>query len=139
LSRFVLDASVTVAWCFADETTAYTETVLEMLAAGGDALAPAIWPLEVANVLVMAERRKRITLAKTTNFLQLLAGFAVSLDAASAAQTFDKVLSLAREQGLSTYDAAYLELAIREGLPLATLDTDLKKAARAVGVRIAGV
>jgi predicted nucleic acid-binding protein len=139
LSRFVLDASVTIAWCFADETTAYTETVLEMLAAGSDALAPAIWPFEVANVLVMAERRKRITLAKITNFLQLLAGFAVSLDAASGAQTFDKVLSLAREQGLSTYDAAYLELAIREGLPLATLDTDLKKAARAVGVRMAGV
>jgi predicted nucleic acid-binding protein len=138
LSRFVLDASVTAAWCFADETTAYTEAVLEMLAAG-DALAPAIWPFEVANVLAMAERRKRITLAKTTNFLQLLAGFSVSLDAASAAQTFDKVLSLAREQGLSTYDAAYLELAIREGLPLATLDTDLKKAARAVGVRLAGV
>ena len=61
MSRFVLDASVTVAWCFADETTAYTETVLEMLATGGDALAPAIWPFEVANVLVMAERRKRIT------------------------------------------------------------------------------
>jgi predicted nucleic acid-binding protein len=138
LSRFVLDASVTAAWCFADETTAYTEAVLEMLAAG-DALAPAIWPFEVANVLAMAERRKRITLAKTTNFLQLLAGFAISLDAASAAQTFDKVLSLAREQGLSTYDAAYLELAIREGLPLATLDTDLKKAARTVGVKLAGV
>ena len=102
-------------------------------------LAPAIWPFEVANVLVMAERRKRITLAKTANFLQLLAGFAISFDAASAAQTFDKVLSLAREKGLSTYDAAYLELAIREALPLATLDTDLKKAAKAVGVRIAGV
>ena len=138
MSRFVLDASVTAAWCFADETTAYSETVLEMLAAG-EALAPATWPLEVANVLVMAERRKRITLAKTTSFLQLLAGLAVSLDAAGAAQTFDNVLSLAREQGLSTYDAAYLELAIRKGLPLATLDTDLKKAARAVGVRIAGV
>jgi len=61
------------------------------------------------------------------------------LDAASAAQTFEKVLSLAREQGLSTYDAAYLELAIREGLPLASLDTELKKAAKAVGVRLAGV
>ncbi len=87
----------------------------------------------------MAERRKRITLAKTTNFLQLLAGFAISLDAAGAAQTFEKTLALAREQSLSTYDAAYLELAISEGLPLATLDTDLKKAAKAVGVRIAGV
>ena len=139
MSRFVLDASITAAWCFADETTAYTEAVLEMLAAGGEALAPAIWPFEVANVLVMAERRKRITLAKTTNFLQLLTGFAVSFDSAGAAQTFANVLSLAREQGLSTYDAAYLELAIRKGLPLATLDTDLKKAARIVGVRIAGV
>jgi predicted nucleic acid-binding protein len=138
LSRFVLDASVTAAWCFADETTAYTEAVLEMLAAS-EALAPAIWPFEVANVLVMAERRKRITLSKTTNFLELLAGLAVSVDATGAAQTFDKVLSLARAHGLPTYDAAYLELAIREGLPLATLDTDLKKAARAVGLRIAGV
>ena len=139
MSRFVLDASVTIAWCFADETTAYTEAVLETLAAGGEARAPAIWPLEVANVLINAERRKRITLAKTSSFLQLLAEFAISLDGAIAAQAFDRVLSLAREQHLSAYDAAYLELAIREDLPLATLDNDLKKAARAVGVRIAGV
>jgi predicted nucleic acid-binding protein len=135
LSRFVLDTSVTIAWCFEDETTPYTESVLEALAKG-EALVPCLWPLEVSNVLVTAERRKRITRAKVTRFLQLLGEFPITVDAEGVASVFTEVLSVAREHDLSAYDAAYLELSLREGLPLATLDTRLRAAARRAGVEL---
>ncbi len=138
MSRFVIDASVVLAWCFEDERTPYTEGILDRLVADGEALVPAVWPAEVANALLSAERRKRITPAQTTGFLNRLTGFDIRVIPAEMTRSFDRILPVAREHGLTTYDAAYLELALRETLPLATLDAALKKAARSVGVPIFG-
>src|SRR6202521_1277170 len=137
--RFVLDASVAVAWCFEDEGTKFTEGVLDLISAGAEALVPSIWPLEVANALLMAERRKRIALAKVTGLLARIAGLPISVRPADPKHAFEQILPMARQLGLSEYDAAYLELAVREGLALATLDGELQKAARAVGVELLSV
>jgi predicted nucleic acid-binding protein len=99
---------------------------------------PFIWPLEVANVLLTAERRKALKLAQVTSFLEQLSAWPIQVDTLGVDRAFQQILNAARSHNLSTYDAAYLELAVREGLPLATLDKDLRRAANAVGVKIAG-
>ena len=137
--RFVLDASVAVAWCFEDEATKFTEGVLDLLSAGAEAVVPSIWPLEVSNALLVAERRKRIALAKVTALLVRIAGLPISVMPTDAKRAFEQILPMARQQGLSQYDAAYLELAVREGLELATLDAEFQRAAKAVGVELLGV
>jgi len=134
--RLVLDASVTLAWCFPEESTAYTEGVLDLLAVGGEAATPAIWPFEVANALLVAERRKRITTAQVTSVLQRIASLPINVDPIQVDRAFGQILSAAREEKLTAYDAAYLELATREGLPLATLDDQLRQAARNAGVAL---
>jgi predicted nucleic acid-binding protein len=134
--RFVLDASVAVAWCFEDESTKFTEGVLSLLVDGGEALVPSIWPLEVAHALLTAERRRRIVLASVTALLQQIAGLPISVEAIDARLAFEQVLPVARQQSLSGYDAAYLELALRQGLPLATLDAELRHSAKAIGVEL---
>lgn len=136
MSRFVLDASVTLCWCFENQATAYTEDLLDRMAAGDEASVPFVWPLEIANALVRAERRKTLKVAQVTGFLSELSAWPIQVDTAGVGRTFQEILSVARLQNLSAYDAAYLELAIREGLPLATLDDELRKAARVVGVKI---
>lgn len=122
-----------MAWCFGDQADAYTYAVLDGLRTS-EALVPSIWPLEVANALVVAERRKRLPEADTSKFLAFLDDLPVVVDQETTRRALGPILSLAREQNLSSYDAAYLELAMRQGLPLATRDEGLKKAARAVGV-----
>ena len=97
----------------------------------------AFWPFEVANAFLSAERRKRVTMAEVTTFLDFVSGFSIFLDTPQMTSAFDQVLALARQQNLTEYDAAYLELALRKNLPLATLDGDLRKAAQAVGVELA--
>src|ERR1700722_9830527 len=104
----VLDASMAVAWCFEDETTALTEAVFENLTNGAQAVAPALWPYEVANSLAVAERRRRINFAGIRQFLERLAKFPISIDPGVASRAFGQVLSIAREHNLSVYDAAYL-------------------------------
>ena len=99
---------------------------------------PAIWPSEVVNALLTAERRRRLAVAQTTQFLKRLDGFAISAEAAPPSQSFERVLPLSRQHRLTVYEAAYLELALRHGIPLATLDAALKKAAAAAGVTLAG-
>ncbi len=136
MSRFVLDASVTLCWCFENQATGYTEDIFERMAAGDEASVPFVWPLEVANALVRAERRKTLKVAQVTGFLEELSEWPIQVDTVGVGRTFQQILSVARQQNLSAYDAAYLELAIREGLPLATLDDELRKAARVVGVKI---
>jgi predicted nucleic acid-binding protein len=126
---------VAVAWCFGDETNPYSEAVLQDLADTG-AVAPSIWPMEMANVLLVAERRKRISKAQSRRFVELLRTLPIAVDDVSVARAWDGVLSLAREQHLSAYDAAYLELAMREGLPIATRDKALRKAAMRCGVAV---
>jgi predicted nucleic acid-binding protein len=124
-----------MSWCFEDETTPYSDAVLQDFV-DADAVVPSIWPLEMANVLLVAERRKRITKAQSRRFIELLQTLPIAVDDVSAARAWDGVLSLAREQRLSAYDAAYLELAMREGLPIATMDGALRKAAKHCGVAV---
>jgi len=136
LSRFVLDASVALCWCFENQATDYSEAIFERMAAGGEASVPFVWPVEMVNALLRAERRKTVQVAQVAGFLEELSAWPIHVDTVGVGRAFDQILSVARQQNLSAYDAAYLELAIREGLPLATLDGDLRKAARAVGVKI---
>ncbi len=136
IKRMVLDASLAVAWCFEDEGTAFTEGVLDLLSAGTEVLTPAIWPFEVANALLVAERRKRITLAQVTGFLRRIAELPISVDLIQTGTAFNQILSVARQNDLTEYDAAYVELALREALPLATLDNKLRRAASRVGITL---
>ncbi len=132
---FVLDCSVTMAWCFADEAGPYTDRALESLAER-EAWAPDIWQLEVANVLVVAERRKRLTKADSTRFIGLLQALPIRVAPGAAERGLNAILTLARDQKLSAYDAAYLELAMRMGCELATEDTALRRASRRCGVAL---
>lgn len=124
---------MTLAWFFQDETNAYAEAVEDSLARA-EAVVPSLWPLEVANTLVIGERRKRSTEAQATTWLSYQRGLPIKVDDETAVRSWDEILSLARAYQLSAYDAAYLELALRRNLPLATLDDRLKDAAAAVGV-----
>jgi len=135
--EFVLDASVTLAWAFREELNAYTRGVLKQLRQG-QARVPALWSLEVANALLVAERRGRVKQGEVEQFLAFLAELPISVEPILPERTFDQVLLLAREQGLSVYDATYLDLALRMGLPLATQDGALRAAASRVGVAIFG-
>ncbi len=133
----IIDCSITMSWCFEDESPPASMQVLDRLADGA-ALVPPHWFLEVANVLAMAEKRNRITAAAATEFLNLLQTLDIEVDDQGPSRTFAHVLPLCRAHGLTSYDAAYLELALRRALPLATLDEQLQKAAAAMGVRTAG-
>ena len=139
--RFVLDNSVTMRWLFADGSEAdlaYAAHVLELLAREqGEAAVPALWPLEVGNVIVRAEAKGLVSEARGAEFLGLLDGMAIVVDDHTAAHALHDTMQLARRLRLSTYDASYLELALREGLPLATLDTDLRSALAATGGQLA--
>lgn len=133
VEEFVLDGSVALAWCFPDEKAPYPQAVLDSLAEAR-AVVPSLWHLEVGNSLLMGERRKRSSQADTAHWLGFLAPLPISVDEETPTRAWSDVLSLARAQNLSVYDAAYLELALRLGLPLATLERPLKAAAKAVGV-----
>lgn len=114
--RFVVDNSVVMAWCFEDEASLYADAVLERLNEA-EALAPAIWPLEVGNVLLVAERRGRLTEAESARFLALLEELPLTVVQEHPQRDMGHILMLAREHRLSTYDASYLDLAMREGVP----------------------
>jgi predicted nucleic acid-binding protein len=132
VNRFALDCSMTMAWCFEDEATSYSESALEALAEG-EAVVPPIWSLEVANVLVVGERKKRLLPAQSLRFVELLQSLPITID--TDVRPLGEILGLAREQGLSSYDASYLDLAaVRTGLPLASLDGPLLEAAARFGV-----
>ena len=137
MKGLVLDCSVTMAWCFEDEADRYADDVVEKLRAHG-AVVPPIWSLEVANVLLTSERHGRLTNAKSSRFVDLLRALPITIDEESPHRALSEILLLARQQNLSSYDASYLELAMREGLPLATRDSGLRRAAEAIGVPSAG-
>jgi predicted nucleic acid-binding protein len=132
-NNFVLDGSVTMVWGFEDEADEYAEAILERMP-DLKAHVPSLWPLEVANALLVGERRRRITSAETARFIAILGAFPITVDDQTVAHDWADTMHLARAHNLSSYDAAYLELAIRLGLPLAALDGKLKTAAGAVGV-----
>lgn len=137
-ARFVVDASVVMSWCFADETDGYADGVLAHLAKD-EALVPSVWPLEIGNVLLVAERRKRLSEADSARFLALLAELPIKVELEPPQRILREILALARELGLSSYDAAYLDLAMRLGLPIATNDAALRKAAKKVSVPLLAV
>jgi predicted nucleic acid-binding protein len=129
---FVLDASITACWAFADEDHPDAALALERIR-GDEARVPALWWFEVRNTLIVSERRGRLTETDTAAFLRRLARLGVTVDRSPEEAG---VLALARRHRLTVYDASYLELAQREALPLATLDTELARAARAEGVPV---
>lgn len=135
--NFVLDNSVTMRWYFGDGTPrelGYAGDVLDAMKVAS-ALVPVTWGLEVSNVIARAEAKALVTEARSEVFLEMLAGADIAVDAATFAHALTSTLQIARRYRLSAYDASYLELALREGLPLATLDDDLQKAAKRAGVK----
>lgn len=135
MADFVLDNSVVMSWCFIDEENDYADSVLAALETMTAAV-PAIWPLEVANVLLVAERRKRLAKSDSIRFLELLRELPVEVIQEAPQRMTSEIMALAREQQLSSYDASYLDLATRKGLPLATSDARLRKAAENCGVAL---
>ncbi len=133
--RFVVDNSVVMSWCFKDETNRYADSILDLLVES-IALVPAIWHFEVVNVLLVAERRKRISKADSTRFLSLLSRLPIVAETEHPKTLMKDLLGLGRSSKLSSYDAAYIDLAMKQGVPLATSDRRLRRAAKAVDVRL---
>ena len=135
MTGVVLDCSIAASWCFKDEASPKTDAVLDRVRDEG-ALVPALWHLELGNVLIQAERRKRLTADATENLLKLIADLPIVTDDETSYRALRDVLMLARSSGLTTYDASYLELATRSGKPLATKDRRLFRFARQAGVPV---
>ena len=138
MTVFVLDNSVSMRWLLESEKTAdqnYAETVLKSLI-GKDALVPNLWHLEATNVLLSAEKRNEINAGEVERFITQLENLPIHVDSLTAHQSFSRILALSRIYGLSSYDAAYLELSIRQGIPLATLDKALREAAIKADVQL---
>jgi predicted nucleic acid-binding protein len=129
---FVLDASLTLAWVFDEEETERSRDVLRQMVEHA-VVVPSIWPLEVANAVLIGLRAGRFSDDEALRFVEALVGLDVEVDAQAHRTAFVGLLPLAREYGLSIYDAAYLELALRTGAPLATFDAGLARAARSAG------
>jgi predicted nucleic acid-binding protein len=133
MAVFVIDASVAAAWSFKDETTDYTNAVLKAVSGLVEATAPRLWAYEIRNSVLMGLRRKRITRADADEFLNSIVDLRISLvDPLS----YDGIFALADRHGLTLYDAAYLDLAMREDLPIASLDDELIRAAERARQRI---
>jgi len=137
LKGVVVDASVALAWCFPDEASNYADGVLVALE-GHAILVPAVWGLEIANAVLTGERSKRLRQPEIRRFTTLLDSLSLVQDMQSVGEHVSNILPLARQYNLSAYDAAYLELSIRHGTPLATLDGKLQKAAQEAGIVIFG-
>lgn len=136
--NFVIDNSVVMRWFFGDgkpQDLSYARSVLDAMKSA-NAIVPAVWGLEVSNVVSRAEAQGLVSEARSEAFIEMLAGIAIEVDAASSDHALSSTLNLARRYKLSAYDASYLELALRQGVALATLDVDLRKAAKKAGVKI---
>jgi predicted nucleic acid-binding protein len=134
MADFVLDGSLALAWCFDDETTLFTQFVKNLFVQGQSCIVPPIWPSEVANGVLTAERRGRISTATGDSFLSELLRLPIQVVPMEPRAIFQPVMQLARDQRLTVYDATYLGLAVSRKLPLATLDVALQQAASRVGV-----
>ena len=135
MNEFVLDCSITLAWCFEDETSDYSEQILSSLSRA-KAWVPALWTVEIANALIVAERKKRISHVKAIAFKQQLDLVPIKIDDYLLTKPIELILDIAKETGLTAYDATYLELALRKNLPISTLDKELKSAAQKVNISI---
>jgi predicted nucleic acid-binding protein len=137
VSRFVLDASIVLTWCFPDEQSQHAEAISERIARGERAVVPAFWRHEMLNALLVGERRKRISPQLTQAFIDDLDRLPIDIDVpATSAIVFTATQALCRKYQLTAYDAAYLEIAVRDKNPLATVDEDLRRAALAEGVEV---
>lgn len=130
---FVVDNSIVMTWCFQDEANKYADAVLNRLTEA-TAIVPSVWPLEVLNVLLVAERRQRLQQTDSARFLALLSQLPIIVDQSRLESRMGELLALGRANHLSSYDAVYLELAMRQAVPIATLDQRLIAAARSVAV-----
>ena len=135
MTGVVIDASLALAWCFPDGASEYADGVLVALE-GRTVMVPPVWALEITNAVLVAERRKRVKQADVRRFVELLGGLTIIEQSQTVIDTVSSVLPLARQYGLSAFDAAYLDVAVRQGAPLATLDSTLEKACRSAGIKI---
>lgn len=133
--NFVLDCSVTMAWCFEDESSEFTVNALRSLEKA-TAIVPTIWSLEVANVLLLAKKHKRLNEIKAASFIGALSSLPIIIDPSTSFRAMHNIFVLAEESNLTIYDAAYLELALREKIPLLTLDKGLIKAAKKLNINL---
>jgi predicted nucleic acid-binding protein len=137
VSRFALDASIVLTWCFPDEEARKAQEISERIAGGDIVIVPAFWRHEILNALLVGERRNRLTPELAQAFIADLNRLPVDVDdGATPDIVFNATQALCRKHRLTAYDAAYLELAMRSGCPLATADDDLKQAAIAEGVQV---
>jgi len=135
MTSAVIDTSIAIALCFEDEASEEIDRLFDDVRDHG-AIVPNLWHIEFANVLLQAEKRSRITAAEAAIRLSLIADLPISLDSETAARAWRDVLDIARHEKLTTYDAAYLELAIRRNIPLLTRDKDLARAAKRRGISV---
>lgn len=131
--EFVLDCSVAISWCLAHEDSDYADAVLALMP-DAEAFVPGIFTLEIANTLLVAERRNRMTSNQIASAINLIQSLPIKIDTQTPTKALETILTLGRKQGLASYDAAYLELAIRLRLPLVTLDNQLTEAATSCSV-----
>lgn len=132
---FVVDNSVVMSWCLRDDAGPYADEVLGRLEDCA-ALVPSVWPLEVANTLLTAERRKLISESDAVRFISLLTKLPITVESEPQRNRIVELYSLGRKHGLSSYDVSYLSLAMKTGLPLATLDEKMRRSARRAGVAL---
>lgn len=131
----VVDSSIALTWCFEDEASTETDELFRQVRDDG-AIVPGLWHLELANVLLQAEKRGRITASDVTMRLGLIAELPIAVDQETTSRAWREILAVARAQSLTTYDATYLELALRRGVPLLTRDDALAGAAKRVRVAV---
>jgi len=137
MTAFVLDASMALAWHFPDEATEHTRRIA-LLGAANPVLVPSHWFAEVANGILVGERRARTTIEERVRFIERLGFLDLEIDQLDPRAMFDRILPLSRAHGLTVYDTLYLELASRSGMPLASLDRELNAAAQRVGITLIG-
>lgn len=132
---FVVDNSVVMTWCFKDKTNQYADAILDCLS-DATAFVPSIWPLEVVNVLLVAERKKRLSEADSVRFITLLSQLPIIVEHQRPERLMKDLLALARSNNLSSYEASYLDLSMRKGIPIATVDTRLITASKKTDIPI---
>lgn len=134
INKCILDASVALAWCIEDEKNPYSSAVLNRVIKGGEVLVPALWRYEVVNIFLKSERRKRITREDIDTFIEDLSEVEYEVEITTYLRAFTTILELGYKERLRFHDAAYVELALLKGLPIATLDKGMISAARSLGI-----
>lgn len=136
MPSFILDSSVALAWCFEDEKMEATTALYDAVDSNSTLFVPSLWLLEITNTFALSVKRGRVSDDDVAGYLDALADLPISFDPLDAKRTFSTILPLAQRHDLTTYDATYLDLAIRKAIPLATLDKALQRAAAAEGIEV---